>query len=137
MADIAQQIIDAVAAGKPTYVINELAQQREDKIKNEGLAGKVADTSTILKTAYAAAGSAANTSNTYKKSESQVKKIYVEPETAAPESVDQNGIVYTDYNDIPDYSTKATGSTGTSGSAIFGYIVVGLVGIVILDKLIG
>lgn len=133
--DIAQEIINAVSTHKPDYVVAQLMQEREDKIKKEGLQGKVPTTETILTLAKNTLGNL---------------KLNTMGGVPEPVAVDKgNGTVVLSADPLFDpnefiqggnslYGTGTEFSTKTASSGlnkIFGYIVVGLVGIVILDKL--
>lgn len=145
--DIAQEIIDAVQGGAADYVITKLAQERESKIAAQGLAGSVPSTDTILKTAYAKAGSGYSSSGGRSSSGGgqtisnpdpapAVTNPAPAPAPSAVNNIDPNGIVSVSGYDPAQYTSTMRSSAGSGeGSKIAGFFVLGLVVVVILDKL--
>lgn len=131
--DIAQEIIDAVAAGSPDYVITKLTQEREDKIKSQNLGSSVPTTETILKTAYAKASGGSSDSG---KSDVQASSAST-PRVEYVNAVDDNGIIETTvsgYNPA-EYSAYSYGSVSSGAGKVAGYVIIGLLGVVLLDRL--
>lgn len=141
--DIAQEIIDAVAGGAADYVVTKLVKEREEKISSQGLAGSVPTTEQILKTAYAKAGGGGSYSSSGGREVSggggSIDTAPATKPTTAPaetkktivEGIDPNGIVSVAGYDPGNYTQAQAGD----GSKIAGYFVLGLVVVVILDKL--
>lgn len=147
--DIAQEIIDAISSGAPDYVITQLSQERESKMDSEGLHGKVPTTETILKTAYAKVSGMAGGGSSERDSsgsEPQQQSKAEIPEVKRVDSVDDNGIVSTTVSgyDPTEYavynsgsiSSGSSSSTGSSAGKVAGYVIIGLLGVVLLDRLL-
>lgn len=138
--DIAQEIINAVKSGSPDYVVTKLVQEREDKIKSQGLAGTVPTTGSILQTAAALASAGKNIVSGGSSTKESATR---ERETAAVQSGTQVHDSLENYDDFTlplsyDYSSFSSGGSGSASmSKVVGYAVVGLVLLVVADKLIG
>lgn len=143
--DIAQEIINAVKNKEPDYKVTSLMQEREDKIKNESLSGKVPATDTIVSYAKSlissVGGNSTGTTTTT---------------TTTPPAATTNGDGVINLAPDPlfnpsDYTVGGNSAYGTVGSnyytatstsntstvnKLLGYVIVGLVGLALLDKFV-
>lgn len=143
--DIAQEIINAVKNKEPDYKVTSLMQEREDKIKNESLSGKVPATDTIVSYAKSlissVGGNSTGTTTTT---------------TTTPPAATTNGDGVINLAPDPlfnpsDYTVGGNSTYGTVGSnyytatstsntstvnKLLGYVIVGLVGLALLDKFV-
>lgn len=130
--DYAQKAIDLVKSGAPDYLVVQALADREKKISDLKLGEDKAGSTSALKS-YLSALSAA------------VPKVAAQPVAAVEE---QPVLDYTnstmgpiDFNSdsfgfIPTSYAAPSGSGSLNMGTIMGYVIVGLVGIVVLDKLL-
>lgn len=130
--DIAQEIINAVKSGKPDYVVTGLVKERDDKIKTEGLSGKVPTTSEILDYAgsFIRGTTKTSSSSTAETPATTPQPVSVVSSTPT-DSSNLTGILGYDPN-----AYYSAGSAQTSGKTVAGYAIVALIGVVILDRLL-
>ncbi len=135
--DYAQRAIDLARAGASDHLVVAALADRDKKKKDLGLSDKVAGSDSALK---------------------EYISMITAGRGSAPPAAPENKLDYTgstmgpvDFNadsfgfDPNNYTSEAMvvggGSSGSGGSLnlgnILGYVIVGLVGIVILDKVIG
>ena len=136
--DIAQEIINAVKAKAPDYTITKLMQEREDKIKSEGLSGKVPGTDTIVSYAKSLLSTVTGGGNTVVGGADPVIKPAVNGVVElAPDPLFNPNEYIMGGNASYGTASGTTNSTASSGlNKIIGYVVVGLVGIALLDKFV-
>lgn len=138
--DYAQKAIDLAKAGAADHLIVAALADREKKIKDLGLTEKQAGSTSALKDYLAAISGAVKI--TQPAADPAVNKLDYKLSTMGPVDFNADSFGF----DPNKYTTEAmaiTGGSSGSGSGslnlgnILGYIIVGLVGIVILDKIIG
>ena len=140
--DIAQEIINAVKNKEPDYKVTSLMQEREDKIKNESLSGKVPTTDTIVSYAKSLINSVSGgggsttgtTTPTVTTNGNGVLNLAPDPLFDPSEYVVGGTGVYGTANGN-SYSTTTSGNTSTVNK-LLGYVIVGLVGLALLDKFV-
>lgn len=128
--DYAQKAIDLVKSGAPDYLVTQALADREKKIKDLGLADKVPSKS-VIKDYIAIISAGLPKNNPIKSSEEDISPQKLDFENSTQGPVDFNGDSFSfapnDY--IPEGKTDI--------NKIVGYSVLGLLGVVLVDKLLG
>jgi hypothetical protein len=126
--DYAQKYIDLARAGAPDYKLVEVLAQREAK-QEAGHGSQYMDNASFLGVVGQVVNRGASNSN--------IQGGVTQPTVAVKEQ-DENGIaqVAVAGYDPTDYavSYKTTSSTSSGISNILGYVVIGLIGIALLDR---
>lgn len=133
--DYAQKAIDLAKAGAADYLVVQALADREKKITDLGLTEKVAGSTTALKDYLGAITAAIKPAVKVEEEAPEVNQLDYTDSTMGEIDYNSDSFGFDPYQ----YSTTAGSATVSSGSIgnILGYVILGLVGIVVLDKVMG